>query len=246
MNIYRITAADGSQAGIQEDITERNEKAAKKAFQLRHIGSKIVEVELVRTNVAASKQQEFEALAAIRQMVDDLGPQSYLSAAFQGCFDLAEENIVNDFLNSFPGQLAGAEREMAEMAEKINGIQALQKRIESLEKALDRELEWTPFESKFNVKQADYAELAVCQATNCLSDGESLELIVREFGFEREKITILHSVDQEEVNRHHRVRVVGEIERLPLYCSTDWNYIRFDCSGRSYEMFNGDLRQFVC
>lgn len=45
----------------------------------------------------ATKDQEREALAKIKKIVEGLGPQSYIGTAFEGCFEDAEENIDNDF-----------------------------------------------------------------------------------------------------------------------------------------------------
>ena len=45
----------------------------------------------------ATKDQEREVLQQIKAMVDDLGPRSYIATAFRGVFDIAEENIDNDF-----------------------------------------------------------------------------------------------------------------------------------------------------
>ena len=73
---------------------------------------------------------------------------------------------------------------------------------------------------------------------------EAKDLLYQWFGFAREKIKIHHSVPQYEVNRHRMLRKVGEIERLPLYNATDWNYIRFDCGCMCYELQNDDLRPY--
>lgn len=48
-------------------------------------------------NVEITKDQEREALQQIKAMVADLGPNSYNATAFRGVFDIAEENIDNDF-----------------------------------------------------------------------------------------------------------------------------------------------------
>ena len=45
----------------------------------------------------ASKEEERKALEKIRQIVEGLGPDSYVAAAFDGCFEMAEENIANDW-----------------------------------------------------------------------------------------------------------------------------------------------------
>ena len=47
--------------------------------------------------VIATKGQEREALQQIKALVADLGPNSYIATAFRGVFDIAEENIENDF-----------------------------------------------------------------------------------------------------------------------------------------------------
>jgi predicted RNase H-like nuclease (RuvC/YqgF family) len=44
-----------------------------------------------------TKEQETKALEKIRAIVAGLGEDSYLAAAFEGCFELAEENIANDW-----------------------------------------------------------------------------------------------------------------------------------------------------
>ena len=50
----------------------------------------------------ATKEQELKALEQIRKIVEDLGEEgSYIAAAFDGCFELAESNIRNDALGSW-------------------------------------------------------------------------------------------------------------------------------------------------
>lgn len=65
------------------------------------------------------------------------------------------------------------------------------------------------------------------------------------FGFAKEKIRIIRSVSTYEINRHNRLRKTGEIERLPAYNATDWNYIRFNCGSVGYELYNDQIRLFV-
>ncbi len=45
----------------------------------------------------ATKEQERKTLEKIKQMVAELGENSYLAAAFAGAFELAEQNIENDW-----------------------------------------------------------------------------------------------------------------------------------------------------
>jgi len=53
-------------------------------------------------------------------------------------------------------------------------------------------------------------------------------------------------VDTYEANIFHRMRKKDTFHRAPVYDATDWNYVRFDCSGRMYEMVNGELRDYCC
>ena len=48
-------------------------------------------------NVEITKDQEREALEQIKALVAGLGPNSYIATAFRSVFDIAEENIDNDF-----------------------------------------------------------------------------------------------------------------------------------------------------
>ena len=90
---------------------------------------------------------------------------------------------------------------------------ALKKQIEELQKKLDHELEWQPYEMKENTRQADYDHLGA--AGRVMTDDEAKDLLYDWFGFAREKVTILHSVPTYEINRHGQLRRTGETERLP-------------------------------
>jgi hypothetical protein len=117
--------------------------------------------------------------------------------------------------------------------------------IRELEKELERELEWKPLVDVDNVAQSDYEKLAKQSDTEHLTDEKAKDLLYDWFGFAKEKITILHSVPVYEVNRHGKLRQVGEIDRSPLYNASDWNYIRFDCGCMCYELYNDNLRQYL-
>lgn len=105
MNEYKITYATPETDMDYTLITERTESAATKAFKARYKGTgtttpDIYDIELICTDACATKQQERDTLAAIKKMVEELGPQSYLATAFDGCFEIAEQNIENDFADS--------------------------------------------------------------------------------------------------------------------------------------------------
>lgn len=106
---------------------------------------------------------------------------------------------------------------------------------------------WVPFEDKQNVTQKSYDALLNSGSARELTDEEAIEMICNEFGFDPEKVTIVHSVGVYEMETHsRRLRKVGTTERKPLYDATDWNYIRFNCSNWFYEMYNGELRKYFC
>ena len=124
-------------------------------------------------------------------------------------------------------------------------------RIAELEKALEREQEWKPYEDTHNITQEQYADLAESVpggAARYMTDAEALDWVCSEFGFDRSKVTILHEIDEYEVNRHHQLRRTGKkIDRRPVYCATDYHYIRFNVgrgTGWMWEAWNGQLRPF--
>lgn len=61
--------------------------------------------------MAATKEQERKALARIKKIVEELGENSYTGMAFEGCFEVAEENIENDFACSMKQRAEHAEME---------------------------------------------------------------------------------------------------------------------------------------
>uniref|UniRef100_UPI003FF01B18 hypothetical protein n=1 Tax=Prevotella sp. TaxID=59823 RepID=UPI003FF01B18 len=121
MNTYKITFTRENGTQGADHFTAATEKQARKDFNecYRHGTGVIVSVELVRTDAQATKQQERDALAKIRQIVDTLGPESYLATAFEGCFDLAAENIENDWGCSMADRVRRAEKRAAELEDKL-------------------------------------------------------------------------------------------------------------------------------
>lgn len=133
MNEYKITYS-GESEGYRL-VVDRTEAAAKKYFRehakeldLGRIS--IDSVELVSTDAMATKRNERDTLEVIRQMVADLGPDSYLATAFEGCFEDAEQNIEYDWGCS-QKRLADA------AAEKVTELEA---RVKELEGKLTQEI----------------------------------------------------------------------------------------------------------
>lgn len=122
--------------------------------------------------------------------------------------------------------------------------------IDRLKKELEREQEWKPYESKNNVSQADYESLAASVkggAARYMTDEEALDWVVQETGFSRRLITIIHEVATEEISRHNYIRKSGKVDRRPIYCATDYHYIRFNVRANVtnyYELWNDRLQPF--
>ena len=142
MNEYKITYT-GESEGYQL-VIERTEAAAKKFFLSMNKGIKldITSIELYRENAIATKQQERDTLAAIRKMVEELGPQSYLATAFDGCFEDAESNIENDFGDSMKARWQSAVEEVERLNAKLKqaerGIEELIQKDDERKAALEK------------------------------------------------------------------------------------------------------------
>lgn len=61
----------------------------------------------------STKEEERKALAQIGKIIDGLGENSYVGTAFAGCFDIAADNIANDFSNSLQAKLDNAYAQIA-------------------------------------------------------------------------------------------------------------------------------------
>lgn len=59
-----------------------------------------------------SKDDERKALAKIRKIIDTLGEDSFVAAAFEGCFEVAEQNIDNDWACSLKEQVESRDKEI--------------------------------------------------------------------------------------------------------------------------------------
>lgn len=76
-----------------------------------------------------TKETERKALELIRSTVEKLGPNSYVGTALEGCFELAEENIENDFALSMKDRWEAAseardacQHRIVEMATEISTL----------------------------------------------------------------------------------------------------------------------------
>lgn len=107
MNTYKIifTRENGTQG--TDHFTAINERQARKDFG-----------ECYRHGHWPAPMRD--TLEKIRKMVEQLGPDSYLATAFEGCFDLAAENIDNDWACSMADRARSAEKRVAELEDKLS------------------------------------------------------------------------------------------------------------------------------
>lgn len=85
----------------------------------------------------ATKDQERKALEQIRKIVAGLGEESYIGRAFEGCMEMAQDNIDNDFWNSMKERAelnqVEAEKWMDKCHELEAGNRVYENRIKGLE-----------------------------------------------------------------------------------------------------------------
>lgn len=136
-------------------------------------------------------------------------------------------------------------RKAWEKSEAVNKYkEAMGRAIEGLKERLEIEEEWTKRPCDSNMKAEKYSDLLRSGATEKMTDAEAADYIFREFGFAPATIKIVRELDIYEVNRHRKLRKAGTEERIPLWCSTDWNYVRFNVRAFSYEVVNGELYKY--
>ena len=66
-----------------------------------------------------TKEQEREAVNQIEKILSGMDSDSYVTAAFDGCCDLARRNIDCDFLESWKGQVDCAEKEIDRLQNQL-------------------------------------------------------------------------------------------------------------------------------
>lgn len=87
----------------------------------------------------ATKEQERAALAKIKKIVEGLGKDSYIGTAFMGCFEIAEENIENDWAGSLYERAERYEEYSAELEEKLEEANETIKRFGELKERIKAE-----------------------------------------------------------------------------------------------------------
>ena len=140
MNSHKVTYLLNGEEHY-DHITERTEKAAQKRLKGIYKDAEITDTELTSTLATATKEQERETLEKIKAMIAELGPQSYLAAAFDGCFEDAEQNIEDDAAYSMKARLEIQAQQAAERAYEIDRLKAdlaaAQSKVDTLQSQFD-------------------------------------------------------------------------------------------------------------
>lgn len=129
MNAYKISyRSPGMDEMMTSTVTAPDNRVAERSFKAGFKGSglpapDIFHIELVSTNATATKDQEREALEKIKAIVEALGPDSYIGTALEGCFEIAERNIENDFACSMKRRAEAAERKAEELEKKVSALE---------------------------------------------------------------------------------------------------------------------------
>lgn len=121
MNTYEITFQRENGTTGSDRFTAATEAQARRDFNevYRHGNGHITKVELIGSDSPATKEQERKALEKIKKIVEELGESSYIGMAFEGCFEIAEENIENDFACSMKQRAESAEQAMHTAHDKV-------------------------------------------------------------------------------------------------------------------------------
>lgn len=113
----------------------------------------------------ATKEQERKALARIRKIVAELGEDSYIATAFDGAWEIAEENIENDFGNSTKFYV-----------DKYNGTDSRAVAAENKIRELTAEAEYQRSEAEFAKKGLAEREADIMKMSE-KNDGLRMELL---------------------------------------------------------------------
>ena len=122
MNTYQITATREDGTTFTDRVTAATPGEARKDFKDIYRHGKpytITDTELLADDVPATKDQERKALEQIKAILATLGPNSYVATALDGCLEDAERNIEDDAAYSMKSRLESAEREIADLKDKL-------------------------------------------------------------------------------------------------------------------------------
>lgn len=127
----------------------------------------------------ATKEQERKALAQIIEIVEGLGENSYIGTAFEGCFDIARDNIENDFACSMKGAKECVEKQLGEAKDTIryreSELADREKEVRSLNKTLEQQTERIDSLENQRVQYQQRLREAELEASDMTAKADKLE-----------------------------------------------------------------------
>lgn len=128
-----------------------------------------------------SKEEERKALEQIKKIVSTLGPDSYIATAFEGCFDIAESNIDNDFACSMKQRAEAADRDASKYAvlaeQRKAEIEQLNSTNQSLRQDRDTVSELLVKERKQNAEEINRLNSIIAE---CRKDSDDKEYQIQD------------------------------------------------------------------
>lgn len=109
---------------------------------------------MMKKEFKTTKADERAALELIRGILAELDPAGYVNTAFEGCCDMAECNIDNDFACSWKGSCLAADKELGRLINKNKNLcidnESLQAHLNTANRSLDSRKEMLDVMSKRN------------------------------------------------------------------------------------------------
>ena len=172
------------------------------------------------------------------------GDKKAFCAAYKANKDgIAEKIQLEANYKAFSAQEGSERAAKKAAAESKERIEALEREVKRLKAQLEQEMEWTVYEDRKDIRQADYDELRA--SGKPMTDEEAINWVEQETGFDRHRIRIVREAPELEINRHNMIRRTGKtFDRSPIYDATDYHYVRFTVRANvtmSYILYNDDL-----
>lgn len=193
--------------------------------------------------------QEFTDMTGFEPTMEEYKEIELMYLNFEGdkqafCEDFVKQNrgkemyrLRAEYIKELESQLADQEKEHKDQMAKLLAENA------RLQEELDQELDWQLAGcAGTQMDQEEYDDLLRHgEVLNCV---QAVNIVCREYGFARDRVEIVKEVSTYQENKYGGLREKERMEREPVYSSSDWNYVRFQCAGLQYEMINGELVKY--
>lgn len=123
-----------------------------------------------------TKEQERKALEQIRKIVEGLGENSYIGTAFEGCFEIAENNIENDFACSMKQRKESAEFAEDQLREKLEAAGIIRANLEKENVCLNDRLHQAEERINKLLEEQKFLTDQLASASYARTKNESLEV----------------------------------------------------------------------